>query len=87
MPARLVGDADAGLTAELSPARPSGDPFSLVRANGYALIPEGQEPGARRQEARRQEPGEARGQVAGEAAREEPGEAAGQVAGTQAEDQ
>lgn len=37
---------DGELWAELLPPSPSGDPFALSRAGGYALLPAGAEPGA-----------------------------------------
>ncbi|MCR9247274.1 MAG: molybdopterin molybdotransferase MoeA [bacterium] len=40
LPARLLANADGpGMTVRLTSARPSGDPFSLLRTNAYALIP------------------------------------------------
>lgn len=46
LPASLrVGD-DGVLEAVLEAARPSGDPFTLVRADGFALVPPGDRPPA-----------------------------------------
>ena len=44
VPARLVADA-AGARAELTPPSASGDPFSLLHGNGYALVPPQAKPG------------------------------------------
>jgi molybdopterin molybdotransferase len=44
-PARLRFGADAMALAELLPGSPSGDPFSLLAANGYALLPPDSRPG------------------------------------------
>lgn len=43
IPARLVA-REGCLEAELDVVRPSGDPFSLLRGQGYALIPAGEDP-------------------------------------------
>ena len=43
IPARLVA-REGRLEAELDVVRPSGDPFSLLRGDGYALIPAGEDP-------------------------------------------
>ncbi len=47
IPARLALAA-AEIVAELRPVRPSGDPFGLTDADGYALVPEGADPGGAR---------------------------------------
>lgn len=39
IPARLVLGADGALTAELSSAKPSGNPFGLLDADAYGLVP------------------------------------------------
>jgi molybdopterin molybdotransferase len=44
IPGRLVAAADGGLLAQLEPPRPSGDPFSLLHGDGYALLPARIEP-------------------------------------------
>ncbi|MBK8097969.1 MAG: molybdopterin molybdotransferase MoeA [Planctomycetes bacterium] len=38
-PARVAIDAEGTAIAELLPPSPSGDPFSLLAANGYSLLP------------------------------------------------
>jgi molybdopterin molybdotransferase len=43
-PARLGGDAEGVLRAELLPPSPSGDPFGLLGGDGYALLPPGATP-------------------------------------------
>jgi molybdopterin molybdotransferase len=44
LPASLRVAADGALEAVLEAARPSGDPFTLLRADGYALVPPGERP-------------------------------------------
>jgi molybdopterin molybdotransferase len=46
VPARLATGADGMAEAVLSPVRPSGDPFGLLDADGYAVIPAGADPAA-----------------------------------------
>lgn len=48
VPARLVLDAECGVSGELLAPKTSGDPFSLLAANGYLLLPEGATPDATR---------------------------------------
>lgn len=48
LPARLRADADGVLRAVLAAARPSGDPFSVLDGDGYALIAAGADPAATR---------------------------------------
>jgi len=43
VPARLVTDADGGLTVDLRRLKPSGDPFGLLGGNLYGLLPAGQD--------------------------------------------
>ncbi|MEM7205970.1 MAG: hypothetical protein AAF628_37290, partial [Planctomycetota bacterium] len=43
VPARLAL-RDGAATAELRPVRPSGDPFELATATGYALLPADTDP-------------------------------------------
>jgi molybdopterin biosynthesis enzyme len=45
LPAALRGSPAGGLQAELLPPSASGDPFSLVGGNAYALIPPQARPG------------------------------------------
>ncbi len=45
VPARLVAGPAGALVAELAPPQPSGDPFSLLRGELYALVPGQQRPG------------------------------------------
>lgn len=44
VPAQLAPDADGALVAHMLPVSPSGDPFALVPANGYVLVPPGTAP-------------------------------------------
>lgn len=44
VPALLAPDAQGALVAHMLPVSPSGDPFALAPANGYALVPPGSAP-------------------------------------------
>jgi molybdopterin molybdotransferase len=44
IPARLVDDGAGRAVAELTALRPSGDPFALVGAEGYGIVPADTEP-------------------------------------------
>jgi len=44
VPVRLRAGADGRLQAELRPGSPSGDPFALLGADGYALLPANAQP-------------------------------------------
>lgn len=44
VPARLTTDGDGQAVAELGAVRPSGDPFSLLGGDGYAIVPADVEP-------------------------------------------
>jgi molybdopterin molybdotransferase len=44
VPARLATSPGGGAEAVLAPVRPSGDPFGLLDADGYAVLPAGVEP-------------------------------------------
>jgi molybdopterin molybdotransferase len=46
VPAQLGPDEHGALVARMLPVSPSGDPFALVPANGYALVPAGTAPAA-----------------------------------------
>ncbi len=46
VPALLAPDAHGALVAHMLPVSPSGDPFALAPANGYALVPPGTAPAA-----------------------------------------
>src|SRR5690606_13004686 len=48
VPATLAVDADGVLAARLRALRPSGDPFGLVGAHGYAIVEAGADPEATR---------------------------------------
>lgn len=45
VPARLHADSGGAFVAELVAPSPSGDPFGLLRADGYALVPGSARPG------------------------------------------
>lgn len=45
VPARLATTSEGLAEAILAPVRPSGDPFGLLDADGYAVVPAGVEPG------------------------------------------
>ncbi|MGA1523333.1 MAG: molybdopterin molybdotransferase MoeA, partial [Planctomycetota bacterium] len=44
VPARLATSPGGGAEAVIAPVRPSGDPFGLLDADGYAVLPAGVEP-------------------------------------------
>jgi molybdopterin molybdotransferase len=46
VPAALSLQQDGSVRADLTPPRPSGDPFGLLPADGYALIPPDAAPGS-----------------------------------------